>query len=120
MRFVVFVLVVMSMTVSCKKDNPDESSICFTRTATHLKIENNTSKEIYIASFGQRILALIDWVPTCGNNNVQPNSSTIVEFSSITGYSDNDKLVVFWWECDGNNPRTMHNVILDIDQTVCQ
>ena len=120
MRFVAIVLLVMSLAVSCKKENPNENSICFTRTTTHLKIENNTNKVIYIASYGQKILSLIYWAPSCGSNNVQPNSSIIQEFSSIAGYSDNDKLVVYWWECDGSNPKTMHHVILDINQTICQ
>lgn len=120
MRFVPIVLVVVTLTISCKKNNLDENSICFTRTATHLKIDNNTDKVLYIASYGQKILSLIYWVPACGSNNVQPNSSISQEFSSIAGYSDNDKLVVYWWECDGSNPRTMHSVILDTNQTLCQ
>lgn len=120
MRFVVTVLVVMSILVSCKKDSLGENSICFTRTATHLKIENNTDKVFYTASFGQKILSLIYWVPTCGNNTVQPNSSISQGLSAIAGYSDTDKLVVYWWECADSDPQIIHNVILEIDQTVCR
>jgi len=120
MRFLIFVLVVLFLTTSCKKNNENEDSICFTRTATQLKIENNTNKVLYIASFGQNILPLIDWAATCGNNNVQPNSSINRELSSITGYSNSDKLVVYWWECSAGNVQQMHNVILDSKQTACQ
>ena len=120
MRFVAIVLAVMSLMVSCKKDNPDENSICFTRTATHLKIENKTDKVFYTASFGQRILALIDWGATCSNNNIQPNSSISRELSTITGYSDTDKLVVYWWECTNGRVQQVQNVILDSNQTACR
>ena len=120
MRLVALVVVVMSITVSCKKDDLHENSICVTRTATHLTIENNTDKVFYIVSFGQNILPLIDWAPTCSDNIVQPNSSINQEFSLIAGYSDNDKLVAYWWECAGREPQTMHSVILDMNQTVCQ
>ncbi|HEY5773287.1 MAG TPA: hypothetical protein VIS75_11690 [Chitinophagaceae bacterium] len=120
MRFLIFVLVVLFLTTSCKKNNENENSICFTRTATQLKIENNTNKVLYIASFGQNILPLIDWAATCGNNNVQPNSYINRELSSIAGYSDNDKLVVYWWECTNGNVQQMYNVILDSNQTDCQ
>lgn len=122
MRFVVIVFVVLCLTVSCKKDKPGKNSICFIRTTTHLKIENNTDKVLYTASFGQNILPLILWAPGCGNKGIQPHSSIEQELSSITGYSGNDKLVVYWWECIGDKPQTetMHNVILDIDETECQ
>lgn len=120
MRFVAIVLVVMSIMVSCKKDSLDENSMCFTRTATHLKIENNTDKVFYMASFGQRILALIDWGPTCTtNNNIQPNSSVSLELSAITGYSDNDKLVVYWWECTNGRIQQVRSGILDGNQAAC-
>ena len=118
LRFLIFALFILFITTSCKKNN--EGSICFTRTSTQLKIENNTTKALYIASFGQNILSLIDWAPTCGNNNVQPGSSIDLELSSITGYSSNDKLVVYWWECNSGNVQQMHTVILDNNQKVCQ
>jgi hypothetical protein len=120
MRFLIFVLVVLFLTTSCKKNNENKNSICFTRTATQLKIENNTNKVLYIASFGQNILPLIYWAPTCGNNSVQPNSSINQEFSSITGYSDSDKLVVYWWECTDGDAQQIHNVTLDTNQSACQ
>lgn len=120
MRLVIFVLLALILTNSCKKNNEIDNSICFTRTATQLIIENNTNKVLYIASFGQNILPLIDWAPICGNNNVQPNSSINQELSSITGYSDSDKLVVYWWECTAGDVQQMHTVILDSNQTVCQ
>lgn len=67
-------------------------------------------------------MPLILWGPGCGNNGIQPNSSTEQELSSITGYSGNDKLVVYWWECTGDKPQTetMQNVILETDETECQ
>jgi hypothetical protein len=118
MRFLFFILFVLLLGTSCKKNN--ENSICFTRTATQLKIENNTNKVLYTASFGQEILALIDWAPTCSNSTIQPYSSLNVELSSIAGYSDNDKLVVYRWECINGQVQQMHNVILDSNQAVCQ
>ena len=120
MRFVIFVLVVLLLTTSCKKNSDNNDSICFTRTATHLKIENHTNKVLYIASFGQQILSVIYWAPTCGNNNLQPNSSISQELYSITGYSDSDKLVVYWWECTNGVAQQMRHVVLDINQAVCQ
>ena len=60
MRFVAILLTTMLMMVSCKKVKPTKHSICFTRTNTRLKIENNTDKVLYITSFGQSILPLID------------------------------------------------------------
>ena len=120
MRFVIFVLFVLLLTTSCKKNSENEDSICFTRTATQLKIENNTNKVLYIASFGQNILQVIYWGPTCSYNNVQSNSSINLELSSIAGYSDSDKLVVYWWECTNGNVQQMHSVILDSNQTICQ
>ena len=120
MRLLIFVFVLLFFATSCKKNNENETSICFTRTATHLKIENNSNKVLYIVSFGQNILPLIDWAPTCGNNNVQPSSSIDKELSSIVGYSNNDKLVVYWWECTGGNVQQIHTVILNSDQSVCQ
>ena len=120
MRFVVFVLIVLFLATSCKKNNENENSICFTRTATHLKIENNTNKLLYTASFGQKILPLILWAPGCVNNNVQPHSSLNIELSSITGYSDDDKLVAYWWECRNGDVQEIHTVILDKNQAVCQ
>ena len=120
MRFVIFVLVVSLLTTSCKKNSDNKDSICFTRTATHLKIENNTDKVLYVASFGQKILSLIYWEPTCGNNNVQPGSSISQELHLSTGYSDSDKLVVYWWECINGDARQMRYVVLDTNQTVCQ
>lgn len=69
MRFAAIVLALVSITFSCTKEELNENSICFTRTATQLKIENNTNKVLYIASFGQNILPVIYWVPTCGNND---------------------------------------------------
>ena len=120
MRFLVFVFVAMFLASSCKKNNQNDNSICFTRTATELKIKNNSNKVIYTTAFGQRILSLILWAPGCGNNNLQPNSSVNIELSSITGYADDDKLVVYWWECTNGNVQQMHTVILDSNQTVCQ
>jgi hypothetical protein len=119
MRFLVFMLVVLLQTTSCKKNNKNPGSICFTRTATHLNIENNTDKVVYTTSFGQKILPLIYWAPSCGNNNVQPNSSISIELSSITGYSNDDKLAVYWWECSNGEAQQIQHVILDRDQTVC-
>ena len=120
MRFVVYVFVLLFLATSCKKNNDNQDSICFTRTATQLKIENNTNKVLYTASFGQKILPLIFWAPACGNNYVQPHSSLNIDLSSITGYSDDDKLVAYWWECSNGNVLEIHTVILDKNQTVCQ
>lgn len=120
MRFLIIILVVLSQTTACTKNNENQESICFTRTATHLKIENNTNKVVYTTSFGQKILPLIYWAPTCGTSNIEPNNSISVGLSSINGYTDDDKLVVYWWECTNGEFQQIHNVILDSGQTICQ
>jgi hypothetical protein len=107
---------------SCKKSCPDrpENKICFSRTSTELKIENNINKEFYFAAFGQNILPLIDWAPLCDNNSISANRSVHKDLSTIPGYSDNDSLVVYWWECNENNPGQIQFVTLDPNQTVCK
>ncbi|HEV8284988.1 MAG TPA: hypothetical protein VGQ09_11805 [Chitinophagaceae bacterium] len=109
-------------TSSCKKSEKEVQSnkICFSRTLTELKIENNTDKKIYFVAFGQNVLPLIDWIPTCGDNNVSANSSMQKDLTTITGYLNNNLLVVYWWECTGNNPGQIQNVTLDKNQSVCQ
>ena len=105
---------------SCSKKNLEPNKICFTRTKTELKIENNTNKTIYFTAFGQNILTLIDWGPFCTNPGVAANSSVSKNLSTITGYHKEDKLVVFWWECTANKASEPQWVLLNEKQIECR
>jgi hypothetical protein len=99
----------------------EEGKICFTRTSSELKIENHTGKEFHFTTFGQTSLALIDWGPFCTANNQIPADGTISQdLSAIYGYSDNDLLAVYWWECTGNKAGEIQYAALDKSQTVCK
>jgi len=115
---ITFSAVLLTTLLSCKKSSV--GPICFSRMSTGLKIENHTDKEFYFVAFGQNILPVIDWFPNCGNNGIAANSEVNKDLSSITGYLDNDEVVVFWWECNGNNPGEIQQVVLDKEQTVCK
>lgn len=114
MRLLLIVFSLMLIVASCNKSNEKENKICFSRTLTGLRIENNTNTEFYFSAFSQTSLALIYWFPVCGNNNITPNNSINVDDSS------DDLLVVYWWECNGNDPGEMKSVTLDKKQSVCQ
>lgn len=111
------------ITSSCKKSSTEAQSgkICFNRTLTELKIENNTNKKFYFAAFGKNSLAYINLgPPNCGTNSISASSSVREDLSTIIGYLDNDLLLVYWWECTGSNPEQIHYVTLDKSQSVCQ
>jgi hypothetical protein len=110
----------LMITSSCKKEKEQSNKICFTRTLTELKIENNTNKKFYFIAFGQNILTLINWGPVCGNNSISASSSVHKDLSTITGYLADDLLVVYWWECSGSNPGQIQYVTLDKNQSVCR
>ena len=105
---------------SCSKKDSEQNKICFTRTMTDLKIENNTNKTIYFTAFGQNILPLIDWIPSCSNSGVAANSSVSKNLSTITGYLQEDKLIVYWWECTANKAGAIHSVLLNKYDRDCQ
>jgi hypothetical protein len=122
MKFIFIVFSFFVLTISCsKKSSTVERSnkICFDRTATELKIENNTGKIIYFAAFGQNILPVINWGPFCRDNFVSANTSVNKKLVTITGYSANDKLVIYWWECPGGISGQIQNIILNKSQVIC-
>jgi hypothetical protein len=84
-----------------------------------LNIKNNTGKTIYFISFGEDILPLIDWAPNCSNNAISANISVNKNLSEIAGYSDEDKLAIYWWECTGNNAGEIHSVLLNKYEKEC-
>lgn len=108
------------ITLSCKKTKED-GKICFSRTSSQLQIENHTRKTFHFAAFDQESLAFINWGPFCKPENEMPANSTIDEdLSAIYGYSDNNPLVVYWWECDGDTAGEIQYVVLNKNQTVCR
>jgi len=119
MRLVLIALILVSISISCKKSN-ETGSICFTRTQTELKIKNNSSQSYYFTAFGQSVLPLINWAPLCSNNGISAKSSLGKQLATIYGYSDSESIVVFWWECAGNTPGEVFSVVLDRNQTVCK
>src|SRR5262245_27299379 len=119
MRALLIIVSLMFVVPSCKK-NEEANIICFTRTSTELKIENNTNKEIYFTAYDQDVLPLIDWIPLCGNNYIPPHSSLDTSLSSIFAYSPGKPIVVFWWECRGNTPGDMQHVTLYESQSACR
>jgi hypothetical protein len=106
--------------ISCKKTVSESGQICFTRTLTELKIENNSGKQIYFIAFGQNILPLIDWAPICNNNYIIAHGSINIPVTQIDGYMSNDPVVVYWWKCVDNNPVQIRDVELDNNQSVCK
>ena len=120
MRLLYLILGIVLITASCRKNKETANSICFTRTSTELIIKNDTNQEYYFTAFGQSILPLIDWAPLCDNNSIPAKGTVRKQLSSVTGYLDNDLLVVYWWKCTGNNPGETHTVVLDRNQTTCQ
>jgi hypothetical protein len=120
MRPLLVVLSLVLIITSCKKNRENKNGICFTRTSTELKIENNSNEDYYFVGFGQNILPLIDWAPICGNNNIPPRNSVNSLLSSITGYSDYDLLVVYWWKCTGTTPGEIEIVVLNRNQSACR
>jgi hypothetical protein len=119
MKQKLFLLSLLLLAISCTKSK-ESNKICFTRTSTALNIRNTTSKTIYFAAFGQKILSLIDWAPDCSNNEVSSNSSVNKKLSTLPGYSDDDMLVVYWWECTGSNPGEIHSVLLNEYEKECR
>jgi len=121
LKHISFILL-LTVSFSCKKEKEKPAgNICFSRTSTQLKIENHTSKQFYFTAFGTSRLGLIDWLASCDNNGISANDSLSRDLSSFFDYSDNDSLVVYWWECSGNNPRLpVQYVMLAKDQTACK
>lgn len=121
MKFLLVAFSFLLLLSSCSKNSGSRlNKLCFTRTATNLKVENNTNKIIYYAAFGEEILPLIDWAPSCTNNNVAAQSSITKELSTIAGYVEKDKLVVYWWQCNGNTNGEIHTLSLHKNQVECQ
>jgi len=118
MRFKLLVFSFLTLAISCSKTN-ESNKICFTRTSTDLNIKNNTGKTIYFISFGEDVLPLIDWIPNCSNNSVPANSSVSKKLATLTGYSAEDKLAVYWWECTANNAGEIHFMLLDKYEKEC-
>ena|SRR5215216_277009 len=119
MRLKLIAFSFLLLAISCSK-NKEPNKICFTRTLNELKIKNNTSKTVYFAAFGESILPLIDWAPGCVNNGMPANSSVNKKLSEIPGYSNEEKLVVYWWECTANKPGEIHSLLLNKYQEECQ
>jgi hypothetical protein len=119
MRPVLLVFSLLLLTTSCSKSK-ESGKICFTRTVTGLNIKNNTDKTIYYTAFGQNILPLIDWIPACNDNVVPSQSSISKNLSTIAGYSSEDKLVVYWWECTANKAAEFHSIVLNKYEKECR
>jgi hypothetical protein len=123
MKRLFFVIGFLSLiSISCKKSK-QLNKVCFTRTLTELKIENNTNKKIHFAAFGHNILPYILWIKNCADtidNSLDAQSSRFISLSSLSGYSNNDLVVVFWWECYGNIPAQDQNVVLERNQSECR
>jgi hypothetical protein len=79
-RAIISSAVLLTTFLSCKKSNL--GPICFSRTSTELKIQNHTDKEFYFLAFGQNILPVIDWFPSCGNNSIGANSEVNKDLST--------------------------------------
>lgn len=116
---VVAFICLLSVTLSCKKTK-DEGRLCFSRTSTGLKIANRTNKEFHFIAFSQSVSPLIDWIPTCRDNEIAANDSISRDLSGTFGYSDSLGLVVYWWKCTNNNPGEIQFVVLDKEQTICR
>ena len=122
MKFTVIILFALLLIVgSCEKEGEQQlNKVCFTRTNTHLKINNGTEQQIYFAAFGQDILPVINWVPLCiEEKGISAKSSASLELSSISTYAER-RLVVYWWQCGGNTPGQLKNVTLTKNETECR
>lgn len=123
MKFIVLMLsCLLIMSASCNKAGETEpGKICFTRTNNQLKINNDTGGDIHFTAFGQNILPVINWAPSCGEENtVAAKRSASKELSSLSGYADNDELVVYWWECSCNTAGQVQNVTLNKNEIKCK
>lgn len=117
MKTVILFVAILVVSGACKKR--PLCDIRVTRTSTELIIQNNSSKQIYYTSFGARLLPLIDWAPFCRENTIAPNSNFKKDLRDVSGYTDADKLMVYFWECSNNTPGEIKTIVLGSNETNC-
>ena len=114
MKLITVVCLLVIIHSSCKKSTAEANKICFSRTSTELEIENNSDKKFFFVAFGQRLIPLVDWAPSCNDNiSISPKNSLHKSLSSILGYAENDALVVYYWECTGSTSGPIQMIMLE-------
>lgn len=118
MRRLLSVAAMMLVVLTACRKNENGQKICFTRTATTLKITNNTQKAYSYIAMGQNIQPLIDWYPIC-NYDIKASATTTKNLSEFPGYQNSDTLVVYWWDCINDTHANLQFVKLAKNQTSC-
>jgi hypothetical protein len=120
MKTYLFSLVLL-VVLGCQNATEPLSTVTASITSSQLIIQNNTTNEIYYAVFEKSILAVIDWVPICREDNlIRPREFKARAFSEST-FLPSKEAVVYWW-CKGKKidnsefygPDELRTIILSV------
>lgn len=90
--------IVLFASSSCGIFSPEERHVEVDFNKDEIIIRNETDSRIYIATFGQKDLAVINWAPALDDkSSIAPNHRKKVQLNTIRNIANETGVVVFWW-----------------------
>jgi len=101
--------------LSCKDKSPTTPlpSITISITDSSLFIANNLTSNLHLFAIEQNIAARSEYALSCDSFNILPAKSTKeLKYRDISGYAQNCKIIVFWWQCNDSTRGIVNNEII--------
>ena len=113
-HLLLLLLVAVCLTVSCDKlTSVEKDGVTVSLVEDGIRIKNESESTIGYMAIERETANVIDWAPLCTpDNEIKIDKSTVVDYSSITNYTEGKEILVYFWQCPYSNGYGIHSIVI--------